>query len=151
MELRWDGVPSLADALRNAQGTGRADAGATVGAGDRRLDGVPVCRAPDANSDEINAAAPDTPVFVLHLYDSALLKCGSAACRRIHKEPPNPPGGEIQHDKNGNPTGLLIAKPNAIFFIPLWQRVQKLSRSDQTNSTRLFMRELNRFGLTSVI
>ena len=27
----------------------------------------------------------------------------------------------------------------------------KLSREDQMNSTRLFMRELNRFGITSVV
>ena len=29
------------------------------------------------------------------------------------KDTPDPPGGEIQRDKQGNPTGLLIARPNA--------------------------------------
>src|SRR6266436_5334650 len=86
----------------HAQGTGRADAGATVGAGERR---VPTL-------DEINAAAPDTPVFVLHLYDSALVNAAALRAVGYTKNTPNPPGGEIQHDKNGNPTGLLIAKPN---------------------------------------
>ncbi len=43
MELRWDGVPSLADALLMLRGAGPAHAAAAMGPGDRRLDGVPVC------------------------------------------------------------------------------------------------------------
>ena len=35
--------------------------------------------------DEINAAAPDTPVFILHLYDRALLNARRAARRRLHQ------------------------------------------------------------------
>ena len=44
MELRWDGVPSLADAMRNAQGAGGAHAGAAMGARGRRLHRAPVRR-----------------------------------------------------------------------------------------------------------
>ena len=50
MELRWDGVPSLADALRMLQGASRAHAAAAVGACGRRLDGVPIRRAAHADS-----------------------------------------------------------------------------------------------------
>ena len=50
MELRWDGVPSLADALRMLQGAGRAHPAAAVGARRRRLDRVPVRRAADADA-----------------------------------------------------------------------------------------------------
>src|SRR4029077_17164255 len=67
------------------------------------------------------------------------------------KNTPDPPGGEIQRDKNGNPTGLLVARPNANILYSTLAKGPKLSREDQANSTRLFMRELNRFGLTSVI
>src|SRR6266498_3049142 len=73
MELRWDGVPSLADALRmlkeQAARTPAPQWVRVIGGwtefqfAERRLPTL----------DEINAAAPDTPVFVLHLYDSALL------------------------------------------------------------------------------
>ncbi len=151
MELRWDGVPSLADALRmlreQAARTPAPQWVRVIGGwtefqfAERRMPTL----------DEINAAAPDTPVFVLHLYDSALLNAAALRAVGYTKETPNPPGGEIQHDKNGNPTGLLIAKPNANILYSTLAKGPKLSRSDQANSTRLFMRELNRFGLTSVI
>jgi predicted amidohydrolase YtcJ len=67
------------------------------------------------------------------------------------KETPNPPNGEIQHDKQGNPTGLIVAKPNANLLYSTLAKGPKLSFDDQLNSTRQFMRELNRFGVTSVI
>ena len=50
MELRWDGVPSLADALRMLKDQARAHAAAAVGASGRRLDGVPVRRTPHADA-----------------------------------------------------------------------------------------------------
>ena len=66
--------------------------------------------------DEINEAAPDTPVFVLHLYDRALLNRAALKVVGYTKDTPNPPGGEIQRDANGNPTGMLIARPNAMIL-----------------------------------
>ena len=65
---------------------------------------------------------------------------------RLHRLP-----GEIQRDRHGNPTGLLIAKPNAMILYATLAKGPKLSHEDQMNSTRLFMRELNRFGITSVV
>ena len=67
------------------------------------------------------------------------------------RETPDPPGGQIQRDNAGNPTGLLIAKPNAMILYASLAKGPKLSYSDQVNSTRQFMRELNRLGLTSAI
>jgi len=151
MELRWDGVPSVADALQmlkdQAQGTPPPQWVRVIGGwtefqfAERRMPTL----------DEINAVAPDTPVFIVHLYDSALLNGAALRAVGYTKETPDPPGGEIQHDKRGNPTGLLIAKPNASILYSTLAKGPKLSREDQSNSTRLFMRELNRFGLTSVI
>jgi len=43
MELRWDGVPSLADALRMLKEQARRTPHSAVGACRRRLDRVPVC------------------------------------------------------------------------------------------------------------
>jgi predicted amidohydrolase YtcJ len=61
------------------------------------------------------------------------------------------PAGEVQRDRHGNPTGLLIAKPNANIPYSTLAKGPKLSREDQLNSSRHFFRELNRFGITSVI
>jgi len=61
------------------------------------------------------------------------------------------PAGEVQRDRHGNPTGLLIAKPNANILYSTLAKGPKLSREDQLNSSRLFFQELNRFGITSAI
>ena len=151
MELRWDGVPSLADALRmlkeQAARTPAPQWVRVVGGwtefqfAERRMPTL----------DEINAVAPDTPVFVLHLYDRALLNGAALRAVGYTKDTPPPPAGEIQRDRHGNPTGLLIATPNAMILYSTLAKGPKLSREDQMNSTRLFMRELNRFGITSVV
>ena len=151
LELRWDGVPSLADGLRmlkeQAQRTPPGQWVRVVGGwsefqfAERRMPTI----------DEINAIAPDTPVFVLHLYCRALLNQAALRACGYTKNTPNPPGGEIQRDHSGNPTGLLIARPNATILYATLAKGPKLPPEHQLNSTRHFLRELNGLGLTSVI
>jgi predicted amidohydrolase YtcJ len=151
LELRWDGVPSLADALRmlkdQAARTPAPQWVRVVGGwtefqfAERRMPTL----------DEINSVSPDTPVFVMHLYDRVLLNRAALRAVGYTKDTPDPPGGEIQRDKQGNPTGLLLAKPNANILYSTLAKGPKLSREDQLNSSRLFFRELNRFGITSAI
>ena len=151
LELRWDGVPSLADGLRmlckQARRTPTGQWVRVVGGwsefqfAERRMPTL----------DELNHAAPDTPVFVLHLYDRALLNGAALRAVGYKKDTPNPPGGEIVHDASGNPTGMLIARPNAMILYSTLAKGPKLPAEYQVNSSRHFMRELNRFGITSVI
>lgn len=101
--------------------------------------------------DEINAVAPDTPVFILHLYDRALLNRAALRVCGYDRDTPNPPGGLIAKDSNGEPTGLLLAEPNAQILYAALARGPKLPYEYQINSTRHFMREMNRLGVTSVI
>ena len=65
---------------------------------------------------ELNDIAPDTPVFLLHLYDRALLNRAALRACGYSKDTPDPPGGQIVRDSLGNPTGLLLAKPNALIL-----------------------------------
>ena len=151
LELRWEGVPSLADALRMLKN--QADRTPTpqwvrvVGGwnefqfAEKRMPTL----------DEINQAAPDTPVFLLHLYDRALLNRAALRVVGFNKNTPNPPGGEIQRDSKGEPTGMLIARPNAMILYSTLSKGPTLPLEYQVNSTRQFMRELNRLGLTSAI
>jgi predicted amidohydrolase YtcJ len=151
MELRWDGVASLADALRmlreQARRTPPPQWVRVVGGwsefqfSERRMPTL----------DEINAAAPETPVFVLHLYDRAWLNAAALRAVGYTKDTPDPPGGVIERDRRGNPTGLLIAKPNAMVLYATLAKGPRLDPDDQRSSTRQFMRELNRLGLTSII
>ncbi|GAB6850889.1 amidohydrolase [Paraburkholderia kururiensis] len=151
MELRWDGVPSLADALdmlRRQVARTPAPQWVRVVGGWNELQ-FAERRGPTL--EEINAIAPDTPVFILHLYDSALLNAAALRAVGYTKDTPNPPGGEIQRDRGGNPTGMLIARPNAGLLYATLAKGPKLPYDDQMNSTRHFMRELNRLGVTSAI
>lgn len=151
MELRWDGVPSLADALRmlkeQAQRTPAPQWVRVVGGftehqfAEKRLPTL----------EEINAAAPDTPVFILHLYDRALLNRAALRAVGYTKDTPNPPGGVIERDAAGEPTGLLVAKPNALILYATLAKGPRLPPEYALNSTRHYMRELNRLGITSVI
>ncbi|KIY42099.1 amidohydrolase [Pseudomonas sp. 10-1B] len=151
LELRWDGVRSLADALemlkRQVAVTPTPQWVRVVGGFteqqfiEKRLPTIA----------EINAIAPDTPVFLLHLYDRALLNGAALRAVGYTKDTPEPPGGQITRDANGNPTGLLLAKPNATILYATLAKGPKLPFDYQVNSTRHFMRELNRLGVTGVI
>ncbi len=151
MELRWDGVPSLADALRMLREQARRT---PVPQWVRVIGGWSEFQFAEKRMptlDEINAAAPDTPVFVLHLYDRAFLNRAALRALGYTRDTPEFAGGEIQRDRRGNPTGLLIARPNATILYASLAKGPKLSYDDRLNSTRLFMRELNRLGITRVI
>lgn len=151
MELRWEGVPSVADALRllkeQADNTPAPQWVRVVGGWsefqfvEKRLPTL----------EEINKAAPDTPVFVLHLYARAMLNRAALNVLGFNKDTPDPPGGKIQRDEKGEPTGLLLATPSAMILYSTLGKAPKLPVEDQVNSTRHFMRELNRLGITSAI
>ncbi|MFB6588817.1 amidohydrolase [Bacillus thuringiensis] len=151
MELRWEGVPSLFIALEMLKEQARrtpAPQWVRVVGGwsefqfkERRMPTL----------EEINAVSEDTPVFVLHLYDRALVNRAGLRALGYTKDTPDPPGCLIQRDKRGNPTGLLIANPNASILYSSLGKAPVLNLDDQINSTRHFMRELNRLGITSAI
>jgi predicted amidohydrolase YtcJ len=151
LELRWDGVDSLHHALAMLrEQAARTPAGQWVRViggwtGDqffeRRLPTIA----------ELNEAAPDVPVFVLHLYQSALLNRAALEAVGYTRDTENPPGGEIVRDHAGNPTGLLLAAPAATLLYSTLAKGPRLDAEDQELSTKYFLRELNRFGLTSAI
>lgn len=151
LELRWDGVPSLADALRmlkeqvdrtpNPQWVRVVGGWSEFQFAERRMPTL----------EEINAIAPETPVFILHLYDRAIMNRAALKAVGYTKNTPAPPGGQIERDSKGEPTGLIIATPNAMILYSTLAKGPTLSYEHQINSTRHFMKELNRFGITSVI
>ena len=151
LELRWDGVPTLADAMAML----KAQVARTPSPQWVRVVGgftehqFAEKRLPTLA--ELNAVAPDTPVFILHLYDRALLNAAALRAVGYTRDTPNPPGGEIVRDGAGNPTGLLLARPNATILYATLAKGPKLPPEYQRNSTRHFMREMNRLGVTGVI
>src|ERR1700734_3241182 len=126
LELRWDGVRSLSDAMnmlkRQGAITPAPQWGRVVGGftehqfAEKRLPTIA----------ELNALAPDTPVFLLHLYDRALLNGAALRAVGYTKDTPEPLGGEIVRDARGNPIGFLLAKPNAAILYAALAKGPKL-------------------------
>jgi predicted amidohydrolase YtcJ len=150
-EVRWDGVPSLAEAMRRvreqAQRTPPPHWVQVIGGwtwaqfAEQRFPTL----------EEINAATGDTPCMIMHLYDRAWLNRAAIRTLGWNKDTPNMFGGAIERDASGNPTGLVMSTTSLASLVSVWLRIPRLSPEDQILSTRHFMREHNRLGVTSVI
>ncbi len=150
-ELRWDGVKSLKTALlmlkEQAARTPQGQWVRVVGGwsayqfDEKRLPTLA----------EINEATGSVPTFILHLYGHAYINKSGLKALNINRDTPNPPGGLISKDENGEPNGLLVAEPNAFLLYSTLARLPELSYEEKINSTKRFMLELNRFGITSVM
>jgi predicted amidohydrolase YtcJ len=124
MELRWDGVRSLADAMnmlkRQVAITPAPQWVRVVGGftehqfAEKRLPTI----------DELNAVAPDTPVFLLHLYDRAMLNGAALRAVGYTKDTPEPPGGEIVRDAAAIRPGFCWPSPMPTFSTPRWPRAR---------------------------
>ncbi len=149
LELRWDGVSSLArglDMIREQAARTPENEWVRVVGGwspyqfeERRM----------PTPAELTSAAPDTPVYVLFLYSQGFLN--AAAVRRLGISPATaaPAGTAYEFTPDGG--AILHARPNPDLLYGAIGALPPMSAEHQTLSTRHFYRELNRFGLTSVI
>jgi predicted amidohydrolase YtcJ len=150
-EVRWDGVPSLAEGMRRVREQARrtpAPHWVQVIGGwtwaqfqEKRFPTL----------DEINAATGDTPCMIMHLYDRAWLNRSAIRVLGWENEVPKLFGGYLERDAGGRTTGLVMSTTSLASLVAVWLRVPRLSPEEQITSTRHFMREHNRLGLTSVI
>lgn len=145
LELRWDGVASLQRGLQmiaeQARRTPKGQWVRVVGGwspyqfAEKRMPTIA----------ELNAAAPDTPTYVLFAYSEGLLNAAGMAALGWTSDTKPPEGGSYEFVDGG----AILRKPAAA-YTPIG-KLPALSAEDQLNSTQQFFRELNRFGLTSVI
>jgi predicted amidohydrolase YtcJ len=151
LELRWDGVRSLREALAMLrEQASRTPPGQWVRViGGWSKEQFAEQRLPTIG--ELNAAAPDTPVMVTHLYQSVLLNRAAVLAAGYTSDTTEVPGGQIVRGYNGEPTGVLLAAPAANLLYAAIGKAPVLSEDGQLESTRHFLHELNRFGLTSAI
>lgn len=151
LELRWDGVTSLKQGLQMLrEQVQRTPPGQWV----RVVGGWSYAQFAEQRMptlDELNAIAPETPVFVLYVYTSALLNKACLKYLGIDKNFSGNayPGGTIVRDASGEPTGLLLADPSALILYSTLNDGPKLDMEQQMLSSRHFMKELNRLGITS--
>jgi hypothetical protein len=150
-EVRWDGVPTLAEGMRRV----REQARRTPPPHWVQVIGgwtwAQFAEQRYPTLEEINAATGDTPCMIMHLYDRAWLNRAAIRALGWNKDTPNMFGGAIERDASGNPTGLVMSTTSLASLVSVWLRIPRLSAEDQILSTRHFMREHNRLGVTSVI
>jgi len=150
-ELRWDGVKTLARALEmlkeQAQRTPEGQWVRVVGGWTE----YQFAEKRGPTLEEINKATGRTPAFILKLYGEAYLNKSGLEKLNITEETSNPNGGLIQKDRFGQPTGLLVAEPNAFILYSTLAKLPELTAAEKINSTKLFMTELNALGVTSVM
>lgn len=150
LELRWDGVRSLKQALEmlKEQAARTPDGHWVRVVGGWNEFQFEEKRLPTL--DEINKAVPDKPVFILYLYSLGFLnKKGIEVLG--YDSTTSYPGGDLIKDEQGELTGLLVAKPSALLLYKTLTLTPKLSSEQQVNSTLHYYRELNRLGVTSAI
>jgi predicted amidohydrolase YtcJ len=149
LELRWDGVTSLERGLQmireQAARTPEAQWVRVIGGWspyqfrERRMPSVA----------ELNAAAPDTPVFILFLYSQAMMNAAGVRALGLTPDSVVPEGGRMEFVEGGG--AILHAEPSPAILYTTIAKLPQLSPDDQLNSTMHFYRELNRFGLTSAV
>ncbi len=149
MELRWDGVPSLEQGLNMlADQAKRTPEGRWV----RVIGGWSPYQFTEKRMPtpaELTKAAPGTPVYVLFLYSQGFLNKAAVDLLGLSPETQTPPGTAYEFTPDGG--AIIHAKPNPDLLYGTIGALPPMTAEQQAISTRHYYRELNRFGLTSII
>ncbi|SHH64127.1 amidohydrolase [Flavobacterium johnsoniae] len=149
-ELRWDGVKTLKRAMEMLkEQAARTPEGVWI----KVIGGWNEFQFEEKRQptiDEINAAVPDKPVFITYLYGKAFLNKKGIEVLKYTKDTKYE-GSLLEQDANGNLTGLMYAKETPKAIYTTLGLTTKLTPEERINSSIQFNRELNRFGLTSII
>ncbi|MEM9315140.1 MAG: amidohydrolase [Pseudomonadota bacterium] len=148
-ELRWDGLDSLERGLAMIrEQAARTPDGQWV----RVIGGWSPYQFREKRMPtpaELTAAAPDTPVYVLFLYSQGMLNRAAVRARGLTPDMETPPGTGYRFTPDGG--AIIEASPNPDLLYATIGALPPMAAVDQAISTRHYYRELNRFGLTSVI
>jgi predicted amidohydrolase YtcJ len=146
LELRWDGVRTLRHALEMV----REQALRTPGGQWVQVMGgwspyqFAEKRMPSPS--ELTAAAPSVPVLVLFGYSQVVLNLAGARSLGLSPGTPQPPGPEYQFTEGG-----LVVQGNTAVYATIARLPALSGHAERVSSTERFLRELNRFGLTSIV
>jgi predicted amidohydrolase YtcJ len=147
LELRWDGVESLQRGLEMIREQAkRTPAGQWVRVmggwspyqfAERRMPTIA----------ELNAAAPDVPVLVLVAYSEVILNQAGVAALQLTSESTPAQIGRVQFADGG----ATVSGGSPAVYATIGPLPTLSNPADKLNSTQYFLRELNRFGLTSTV
>jgi hypothetical protein len=148
-EVNWIGARSLAAALdRIREASHSAPPGAwLIVAGGWNVQQFRENRRP--TQAELVEAAPENPVYIQLGYGWAIMTPKALVKLHIASDADLPPGGKLERDSGGMPTGGISGAQNAI--IALFDRLPVPTPAQEVEGTKKFFRELNRLGLTGVV
>jgi predicted amidohydrolase YtcJ len=147
-ELHWTDVKSVGDALRSIRA---AAAVAAPGAWIRAVGGwhpsqFAERRVPTRG--ELDEAGGEHRVYVQALYEEAVLNTAALCAIGIDAMTGDLPGGRIERDANGDPTGVLRGMGA---FSRCLSAMGSRSVSEQRISTAAMLRQLHARGLTGIV
>ena len=100
------------------------------------------------NRQQVDAVAPKNPVILTHISGHvAVANSLALKIAEINKNTPNPPGGEIEHDALGEPTGIL--KEGAAMSL-VRVRIPDPTFEQRRKGIELVLQNVARNGVTSV-
>lgn len=143
-----NGVDSIADIqARIAQRVARAARDEWITAsGDWHESQVKEGRLPTRH--EIDAVAPDNPVFIPRGGHVAVANSRALALANVDKSTPAPEGGVIVRDGAGEPTGVLVEGSATMLVKRL---VPALTQEQRVRGLELYTAKLQRAGITSIV
>jgi predicted amidohydrolase YtcJ len=95
---------------------------------------------------DLDAIAPNNPVVLQSVYNHSFLNSAALKATGIDENTPNPPGGEIEKDSAGRPTGLIRGAGGVAFV------AAKIPLADEETwfaNTRKLVAYLNSIGITA--
>ncbi len=146
-ELRFDGVTSRAQALKlladRVQATPAGQWIVVLGGWSEEQftddpRGFP--------RDELDRIAPDHPVVVQAIYDHSYLNSAAQAALKIDATTPDPPGGTIEKNAAGQPTGLVRGGGGVAFVAA---RIPMFDQDAWLANTRKLVTYLKSLGITA--
>ena len=144
LDLSYPGVKSVGDVVARLQ-TERAKPGEWIRG--RGWDEGKLAERRYILASDLDAVVPDRPVWLSHTMGHygvansvALKKAG------ITRDSPDPPGGTIDRDAQGRPTGVLKEAAQAL----VERLIPPMSEEQRRESIRALAREFNREGMTGL-
>lgn len=151
-EIRWDNLTSLEIGLQMIkEQAGRTPQGEWV----RVLGGWTPAQFTERRLPtpaDLDRVSPDVPVMVTHLWDRVILNRAGLRALNITRDTPDPEGGYIERDVNGEPTGIMVAVSDwAVILGAMGQLPRPSSQEEIISSTKQYVWQLNSYGVTSVL
>ncbi len=96
--------------------------------------------------EELDRIAPNNPVVLQAVYIYSYLNTAALKAAGIDEKTPDPPGGKIEKDASGKPTGI-VRDAGGVAFVAA--KVPLPEREKWIENTRKLVSELNQMGLTA--